>query len=124
MRILYVEDHSSQREIMKQMLELSGHEVAVARSGEEGIEKTYEWQPDLILMDLRMHGIGGIEATRRLRGDATVAHIPIVILSAWTSRHNKEAALNAGANKFITKPVRIEEFIEQINEFTPSNEQA
>lgn len=124
MRILYVEDHSSQREIMKQMLELSGHEVAVARNGEEGIQKTYDWHPDLILMDLRMHGMGGIEATRRLKNDPPVAHIPIIILSAWTSRHNREAALKAGANRFITKPVRIEEFIEQINEFTPSNEQA
>ena len=120
MKILYVEDHSSQRDIMRQMLELSGHEVAVARNGEEGIAKTYEWRPDIILMDLRMHGMGGIEATRHLKSDTAVAHIPIIVLSAWTSRHNKEQALLAGASKFITKPVQIEDFIEQINELAPS----
>lgn len=116
MKILYVEDHSSQRDIMKQMLELSGHEVAVARNGEEGIRKTYAWRPDIILMDLRMHGMGGLEATRHLKSDETVAHIPIIVLSAWTSRDNREEALQAGAAKFITKPVQIEQFIEQINE--------
>ncbi len=115
MKILYVEDHSSQRDIMKQMLELSGHDVIVARNGEEGITKTYEWQPDVILMDLRMHGMGGIEATRHLKSDPLVADIPIIILSAWTSRDNREEALRAGATRFITKPVQIEQFMEQIN---------
>ena len=123
MKILYVEDHTSQRDIMKQMLELAGHEVAVARNGEEGIEKTYEWKPDVILMDLRMHGMGGIEATKRIKSDSDLAHIPIIVLSAWTSRHNKEAALKAGAANFITKPVQIEQFIEQINDLARPNEQ-
>ena len=122
MKILYVEDHSSQREIMKQMLELSGHEVAVARSGEEGIRTTYEWLPDVILMDLRMHGIGGIEATRRIKGDEAIAHIPVIVISAWTSRHNREQALQAGATKFVTKPIQIEKFIEQINQLASSTE--
>lgn len=121
MKILYVEDHSSQRDIMRQMLELSGHEVAVARNGEEGIQKTYEWRPDIILMDLRMHGMGGIEATRLLKSDASVASIPIIVLSGWTSRQNRADALAAGASKFITKPVQIEQFIEQINELAPAS---
>jgi CheY-like chemotaxis protein len=107
---------------MKQMLELSGHDVAVARNGEEGIQKTYEWLPDVILMDLRMHGMSGIEATRRIKSDETLAHIPIIVLSAWTSRHNRERALAAGAVKFVTKPVQIEHFIEQINEFAVGEE--
>jgi CheY-like chemotaxis protein len=119
MKILYVEDHSSQRDIMKQMLELSGHEVIVAHNGEEGIEKTYEWFPDIILMDLRMQGIGGIEATRRIKSDATIAHIPVIILSAWTSRTNREKALEVGAAKFVTKPVQVDRFIQQINQFSP-----
>ena len=122
MKILYVEDHSSQRNIMKQMLEISGHEVAVARNGEEGIEKTHAWLPDVILMDLRMHGMGGIEATRRIKSDETVAHIPIIVLSAWTSRHNRERALAAGAAKFFTKPVQIDQFVDQINQLGPAEE--
>ncbi len=116
MKILYVEDHSSQRDIMKQMLELSGHDVAVAHNGEEGVKKTQEWLPDVVLMDLRMQGIGGIEATRLIKQNETTAHIPVIVLSAWTSRHNREQAFEAGAIKFFTKPVQIEKFVEQINE--------
>lgn len=106
---------------MKQMLELSGHDVAVAQNGEEGIEKTYEWRPDIILMDLRMNGMGGLEATRRIKSDETIAHIPIIVISAWTSRHNREQAIEAGAVKFVTKPVQVDKFIEQINEFAPQS---
>ena len=120
MKILYVEDHSSQRDIMKQMLELSGHDVIVARSGEEGVEKAYEAFPDIILMDLRMQGIGGIEATKRLKRDEAFEHTPVIILSAWTSRQNREDALAAGAARFIIKPVQINQFIEEINELTPA----
>ena len=119
MKILYIEDHSSQRNIMRQMLELSGHEVSLAMTGEEGIQKVYDWMPDIILMDVRMHGIGGIEATKRLKRDEAVAHIPIIILSAWTSRYNRDRAIKAGASDFVSKPIQIDKFIEQINQFSP-----
>ena len=124
MRILYVDDHSSQRNIMKQMLELAGHEVFVAGSGEEGIQKTYEIHPDVIIMDLRMHGIGGIEATKAIKKDPELTHIPVIILSAWTSRHNRKRALEAGATHFMTKPVHIKQFIEEINNLNPHKAEA
>jgi len=114
MRILYVDDHSSQRDIMKQMLELAGHEVFVAANGEEGIQKTRKMHPDVVVMDLRMQGIDGIEATKEIKRDASLTHIPIIILSAWTSRHNRKQALDAGATYFMTKPVQIKQFVEQI----------
>jgi CheY-like chemotaxis protein len=114
MRILYVDDHSSQRDIMKQMLELAGHEVFVASNGEEGIQETRKMRPDVVVMDLRMQGIGGIEATKEIKRDASLTHIPIIILSAWTSRHNRKQALDAGATYFMTKPVQIKQFVEQI----------
>ena len=86
MKILYIEDHPAQSDIMKQMLEYTGYEVVLASSGEEGLEKAHQELPDVILMDLRMPGMGGIEAIKRLKSDSVVSNIPVVVLSAWTSR--------------------------------------
>jgi len=115
MKILYIEDHPAQSDIMKQMLEFSGYTVVLAMNGEEGIEKAREAQPDIILMDLRMPGMGGIEAIKQLKQDPLVAEIPVVVLSAWTSQRNREDAEAAGAAKFLAKPVDTKRLIEEIN---------
>ena len=116
MKILYIEDHPAQSDIMKQMLEFSGYAVVLAMNGEEGIEKARETKPDIILMDLRMPGMGGIEAIKQLKQDPSVAKIPVVVLSAWTSQRNREDAEAAGAAKFLAKPVDTKRLIEEINE--------
>jgi CheY-like chemotaxis protein len=121
MKVLYIEDHPAQSGIMKQMLEFSGCEVVLADSGEAGIDKAHTEQPDIILMDLRMPGMGGIEAIKRLKRDPTVSNIPIIVVSAWTSRTNREEALEAGAAKFIAKPVDTKRLMEQINQLTSSD---
>ena len=120
MKILYVEDHPAQSQVVAQTLELSGHDVALAETGEEGIEKTYTWRPDVILMDLRMPGIGGIEAIRQIKSDPVVADIPIIVISAWSDEKNQERALEAGAVKVLTKPVGIARLLDQINEVVSS----
>jgi CheY-like chemotaxis protein len=116
MKILYIEDHPAQSDIMKQMLEFSGFQVVLAMNGEEGIEKARRDQPDIILMDLRMPGMGGIEAIRQLKQDAAVANIPVMVLSAWTSQRNRDDAYEAGAAKFLAKPVDTRRLIDEINE--------
>ena len=115
MKILYIEDHPAQSDIMRQMLEFSGCEVVLANSGEEGIDKAHEEQPDIILMDLRMPGMGGIEAIKQLKSAPNVSDIPVVVISAWTSSRNREEALQAGADKFIAKPVDTKRLMKQIN---------
>jgi CheY-like chemotaxis protein len=122
MKVLYVEDHPAQSDIIKQILEFAEYEVILANSGEQGIEKAREEQPDLILMDLRMPGMGGIEAVKRLKSDPAVSHIPIIVISAWTSRANRDEAIQAGAAKFMAKPVDTMRLIEHINKLTSSNE--
>ena len=121
MKILYIEDHPAQSDIMKQMLEFSGYDVVLAMNGEEGIEKARTAQPDVILMDLRMPGMGGIEAIRQLKQDSSVAEIPVVVLSAWTSQRNREDAEQAGAAKFLAKPVDTKRLIKEINELLQSD---
>jgi CheY-like chemotaxis protein len=115
-KVLCVEDHESQRDIIVQMLELHGYKVDVAYDGEEGVRKAREWHPDVVLMDIRMPGrIDGIVAIRQLRNDPDTAHIPILVISAWESAKHKEQALSAGADALFTKPVSVGELIAAIN---------
>ena len=116
-KILYVEDHEAQRDAMVKMLELFGYEADVACNGEEGVEKTREWRPDVVLMDIRMPGrIDGLEAIRQLRNDPDTVDIPIIAVSAWGSDKHKKQALEAGADTHFTKPVSIEDdLIEAMN---------
>ncbi len=121
MKVLYVEDHPAQSDIMKQMLEFSGYEVVLAGSGEEGIVQAKQSCPDVILMDLRMPGMGGIEAIKQLKKDPAMAGIPVMVISAWTSRRNREEALAAGATKFIGKPVDAKRLKDEINKLLTTN---
>jgi CheY-like chemotaxis protein len=115
-KVLYVEDHEAQRDIMVQMLELYGYEVDVASSGEEGVKKAQEWRPDIVLMDIRMPGrIDGLVAIRQLRSDPDTGDIPIIVVSAWGSAKHKERAMSAGADAHFTKPVTMDELIAAIN---------
>jgi CheY-like chemotaxis protein len=115
-KVLYVEDHEAQRDIMVQMLELYGYEVDVASNGEEGVKKAQEWHPDVVLMDIRMPGrIDGLVAIRQLRDGPDTADIPIIVISAWGSAKHKERAMKAGADTHFTKPVTMDELIGAIN---------
>ena len=116
-KVLYIEDHPAQRDILAQMLELNGFQVAVASDGVEGVEKTRAWLPDLILMDLRMRRMDGFEAIKIIRSEEETAHIPIIAISAWASAKHKERALAAGANEHFTKPVDLNRLLTTIGRY-------
>ncbi len=116
-KILYVEDHPAQRDIMAQMLELGGFEVDVASDGVEGVEKATTWLPDIILMDLRMPRMDGFEAIEKIRADERTANTPIIAISAWASGKHKKRALDAGANEHFTKPVDLNRLMTTINTY-------
>ena len=116
-KVLYIEDHPAQRDILAQMLELNGFEVAVASDGVEGVDKAREWLPDLILMDLRMPRMDGFEAIKVLRSEDQTAIIPIIAISAWASAKHKERALAAGANEHFTKPVDLNRLLTTIGRY-------
>jgi CheY-like chemotaxis protein len=115
-KVLYIEDHEAQRDIMVQMLELYGYEVDVASNGEEGVKKAQEQPPDVVLMDIRMPGrMDGLAAIRRLRNGPDTADIPIIVVSAWGSAKHKKRALEAGADMHFIKPAIMSELIAAIN---------
>jgi len=101
--VLVVEDFDDIRDAMKILVELQGYRVLTATDGREAIEKAREFHPDLILMDLAMPLIYGIEATKQIRSDPRVAAIPIIAVTSFSSYYHDEA-LAAGCNSVIEKP--------------------
>jgi len=112
--ILVVEDNEPSRDALARRLERRGFSVVTAVDGQQGVEVARAVKPDLILMDLGLPIIDGWEATRRLKGDATTRHIPIIVLSAHAMTEDRELALAAGGDEFDTKPVRFPQLLEKI----------
>lgn len=102
--VLVIEDNAVNLELVRALLERAGYTVVPAATAELGIDLARSEQPDLVLMDLSLPGMDGLEATRLLRADASTAHIPIVALSAHAMASDIESAKSAGCVDFITKP--------------------
>jgi sigma-B regulation protein RsbU (phosphoserine phosphatase) len=103
-RVLYVEDDKTLQLFMSQMLEIMGYEIVCADNGKQGVEKAESWQPDIILMDMRMPVMSGDQAIRLLRSKPATANIPIFVLSAFTDAKTRNLCKQVGADKFFTKP--------------------
>ena len=118
-KVLYLEDYPLQREMIAQLLELGGYEVAVAADGLEGVAKAQAWRPDIILTDLQMPRMDGFQAIKKLRSLKETAQIPIISLSAMIGNGYKERALAAGADVHLTKPVDLTRLLSTIKAYLP-----
>ena len=116
-KILHVEDNATQRELIQRLLELEMEdcEIQFAGNGVEGFNRAQSWQPDIILMDLRMPQMDGFEAIQSLKTTPATAHIPIIAISAWANVKNEERALALGASRCIVKPFDLDEVLTTIN---------
>lgn len=112
--VLIVEDYADAREMYAAYLKLSGFRVAEAASGEEALARAVELLPDAIVMDLALPGIDGWEATRRLKGDARTARIPIIALSGHTLPRHLNAAREAGCDVVLVKPCLPDALVAEI----------
>lgn len=107
-KILVVDDEPQARRVLRTALIAQGFEVNDATSGEEAIQRLREEQPDVILLDLKMPGMGGIEACREIRASSEV---PIIVVSARKARQDRIEAFEAGADQYVAKPFGIEELV-------------
>ncbi|HLJ46696.1 MAG TPA: response regulator transcription factor [Bryobacteraceae bacterium] len=105
-RILVVDDEPQIRRIMRSTLTVAGYEIADAKSGEEALDRIRDFRPDLILLDMNMPGMGGLEACRAIRADSQAA---IIVLTVRNTENDKVEALDAGADDFVTKPFGMPE---------------
>jgi two-component system, cell cycle response regulator DivK len=113
-KILYVEDNEDNIYMLSDRLTRRGHEIIVARDGQEGIDMAEREMPALILMDLNLPTVDGWEATRRLKATATTRHIPIIALSAHAMLGDRDRALAAGCDDYDTKPVELARLLQKI----------
>ncbi len=104
-RILVVDDVADNVEILRMRLESLGYEVVVAEDGEQALAVTRETLPDLILLDIMMPKIDGLEVVRRLKADATLPFIPVILVTAKASQKDVIAGLDAGGDDYLTKPI-------------------
>lgn len=114
-KILYVEDDPMSFRLVRKMLE--GYKVVRAANGIEGLEMALSESPDLILMDINLPDIDGLEVTRRLRADPRTQQLPIIALTANTMIRDRQEALNAGCDGYVPKPVGRVELTKTVQQF-------
>jgi len=105
--ILIVEDNEMNRDMLSRRLERKGFHVLIAVDGEKGLEVARTSMPDLILMDMSLPVVDGWEATRRLKSDDRLKHIPVIALTAHAMANDRDKALEAGCNDYDTKPIEL-----------------
>jgi two-component system cell cycle response regulator DivK len=117
--ILYVEDNEFNRKIIRQLLAQTGYRLREAYDGESGVRSALEELPDLILMDVQLPKISGLEATRRLRADPRTAAVPIIIVTSYALSGDEQKAKDAGATAYLAKPYSPRDLLAKIREIIP-----
>ena len=112
--ILIVEDNEQNMKLARDVLNAKGYAILEAVTGEDGVRVAIEKKPDLVLMDIHLPGIDGIEALRRVRADPACARIPIVAFTASVMQADRSQISAAGFDGFIGKPINLKEFLETV----------
>jgi CheY-like chemotaxis protein len=120
--ILVVEDNERNLKLLRDVLEYAGYDVHTARTAEDGITLAVNEPPDLVLMDLQLPGIDGMEALRRLRESPRTADIPVVAVTAQAMKQDRERALRAGFDGYVEKPISVRTFPDQVRGFLSGEE--
>ena len=115
--IVVADDDPDILNIVSMSLEAMGHEVERANNGREAVELVRGTNPDLVLMDLMMPEMNGYEATAELKADDATSHIPVLALTAKAMRGDEERGRQAGVDAYITKPFRISQVLEVVDQF-------
>ena len=120
MRLLIVEDHEELWDFLSRRLQRRGFEVAVAKDGQDGLNKARELHPDVMLLDMNLPVLDGWTIARTLKADPDTAGIPIIALTAHAMSGDKQKALDAGCNDYHAKPVVFAQLLAQIEAITGS----
>jgi len=117
--ILYVEDNEANRKLVRLLLGNTTYQLIEAYDGEEGVAKALEARPDLILMDVQLPKISGLDATRRLRAEAATAQTPIIVITSFALSGDDQKAKEAGATAYLAKPYSPRDLLALIRSTVP-----
>jgi len=112
--ILIVEDNDKNMKLVRDVLQVDGYTTLEAVTGEDGVALAQQRKPDLILMDIQLPGINGIEALRILRADQATAAIPIIAVTASVMQQDRKMITEAGFDAYVGKPLNLKEFREAV----------
>jgi two-component system, cell cycle response regulator DivK len=119
--ILYVEDNEFNLKMVRQLLSRTSYRLIEAMDGESGVATAQSELPDLILMDVQLPKLSGLDATRQLRNEAKTAAIPIVVITSFALSGDAEKAKAAGASAYLAKPYSPRELLQMIRNLVPEN---
>jgi two-component system, cell cycle response regulator DivK len=112
--ILIVEDNEKNMKLVRDVLQAKGYQTMEAVTGEEGVRLGLELKPDLVLMDIQLPGITGIEALRQLRANGDTASIPVIAVTASVMQQDRKLITEAGFDGYIGKPINLREFLDTV----------
>jgi two-component system, cell cycle response regulator DivK len=119
--VLYVEDNEYNLKIVRQLLSRTSYRLIEAVDGQLGVETALRELPDLILMDIQLPKLSGLDATRKLRADPKTAAIPIIVITSFALSGDDQKAKDAGASAYLAKPYSPRELLQMIRKFVPEN---
>jgi two-component system, cell cycle response regulator DivK len=118
-RILVVEDQEDNRRILRDLLAHAGYEVVEVGDGEEALPAAIAHRPDVILMDIQLPLLDGYEATRRIKADPALRHIPIIVITSYALSGDQTKAHAAGCDAYVAKPYSPRALLAKIREYAP-----
>jgi CheY-like chemotaxis protein len=114
--ILIVEDNEKNRKLARDVLAYRGYRIAEAETGEDGVRLASELRPDLVLMDIELPGMNGIEALRQLRIDPSTRDIPVMAVTASAMMHDRQKIMAAGFDGYQSKPISLRPFVDAVEQ--------
>ena len=123
-KVLIVEDNDLNLKLFRDLLEANGYETVETKEGLNAVELARRERPDLILMDIQLPEISGLDVTKRIKADKTIASIPVVAVTAFAMKDDEEKILRAGCEAYLSKPISIMSFLETVKKFLNDSAEA
>lgn len=116
-RILIVEDNDLNLKLFRDLLNANGYDTVETREGLEAIGLTRNLLPDLIIMDIQLPEVSGLDITRKIKSDNAMRHIPVIAVTAFAMKDDEDRILRAGCEAYLSKPIAIEHFMATVRRF-------